>query len=250
MISATGWRWAQREDPLRPRTSTSRLAVTERTWLDRELTVRDRSEIRESGFGGEVNKAMSRRAQRLMEMGLASAKDGAIHIPSRTVATLERLEVERVGRQMARERGLAYRPNQAGEYVTGRLAGIASLASGRFARSRTGSASSSCPGSQSSTNVSASTSPAFSATTAELSGARKDPRTEPLLSSNFQMLRFAVAGLMTQLRDLEFRKLRCPLSPSASRYRPNPCGAVRRAGRSWRCFSGRRDCGVNCGAAL
>jgi hypothetical protein len=41
------------------------------TRLDRELTARDRSEIRDSGFGREVNKAMSRRAQRLVEMGLA-----------------------------------------------------------------------------------------------------------------------------------------------------------------------------------
>jgi hypothetical protein len=39
----------------------------------------------------------------------------------------------RVGLQMARERGLIYTPSQADEYVSGRLAGIASLVSGRFA---------------------------------------------------------------------------------------------------------------------
>jgi hypothetical protein len=66
-------------------------------------------------------------------MGLATTKDGNIHVPVSTVATLERLEVERVGQQMARERGLTFTPRQAGEYVSGRLAGIASLASGRFA---------------------------------------------------------------------------------------------------------------------
>jgi len=49
------------------------------------------------------------------------------------VATLQRQEVERVGQQMARERGLTYVPANAGEYVSGRLAGIASLVSGRFA---------------------------------------------------------------------------------------------------------------------
>jgi type IV secretory pathway VirD2 relaxase len=103
------------------------------TWLDRQIIADDRSEIRDSGFGREVNKAISRRAQRLVEMGLATAKDGKIHIPVGTVATLERQEVERVGHQMARERGLTYLPANAGEYVSGRLAGVASLVSGRFA---------------------------------------------------------------------------------------------------------------------
>jgi Protein of unknown function (DUF3363) len=44
-----------------------------------------------------------------------------------------RWEVERVGRQMASERGLAFRPSGRGEYVAGRLAGVANLTSGRFA---------------------------------------------------------------------------------------------------------------------
>ena len=76
---------------------------------------------------------MSRRAQRLVDMGPATAKDGNIHIPSSSVATLERREVERVGQQMARERGLTYTPSQAGEYVSGHITGAANLVSGRFA---------------------------------------------------------------------------------------------------------------------
>jgi type IV secretory pathway VirD2 relaxase len=103
------------------------------TWLDRQIIAEDRSEIRHNGFGSEVNKAISRRARRLVEMGLATAKDGNIHISASTVATLQRQEVERVGHQMARERGLTYMPANAGEYVSGRLAGVASLVSGRFA---------------------------------------------------------------------------------------------------------------------
>jgi hypothetical protein len=66
-------------------------------------------------------------------MGLATAKDGKVHIPVGTVPTLERQEIERVGHQMARERGLTYLPANAGEYVSGRLADVASLVSGRFA---------------------------------------------------------------------------------------------------------------------
>jgi hypothetical protein len=41
--------------------------------------------------------------------------------------------VERVGKQMAAERGLTYAPSGPGEYVTGWLAGVANLTSGRFA---------------------------------------------------------------------------------------------------------------------
>jgi len=87
----------------------------------------------DSGFDRRVNNAPSCRAQRLVEMGHATAKDGSIHISASTVAALQRQEVERVGHQMARERGLTYMPANAGEYVSGRLAGVASLVSGRFA---------------------------------------------------------------------------------------------------------------------
>lgn len=103
------------------------------TWLDRQIIAEDRSEIRDSGFGREVNKAISRRAQRLVEMGLATAKDGNIRVPVQTVTALGRQEVDRVGQQMARDRGLTFVPSSAGEYVSGRLAGVASLVSGRFA---------------------------------------------------------------------------------------------------------------------
>jgi type IV secretory pathway VirD2 relaxase len=103
------------------------------TWLDQELIARKRMATADSGFGRQVSNALSRRAQQLVEMGHATAKDGNIHIPVGTVATLQRQEVERVGQQMARDRGLTYMPANAGEYVGGRLAGVASLVSGRFA---------------------------------------------------------------------------------------------------------------------
>jgi type IV secretory pathway VirD2 relaxase len=103
------------------------------TWLDRQIIAEDRSEVRDSGFGRDVNRAISRRAQRLVEMGLAAAKDGQVLVPVDTLATLERREIQRVGGQMARERGLTYMPANAGEYVSGRLAGVANLVSGRFA---------------------------------------------------------------------------------------------------------------------
>ena len=103
------------------------------TWLDRELVAKDHLPITDAGFGREVNIALDRRAQRLVEMGHATAKDGFISIPRRSITVLERQEVERVGKQMAAERGLTYAPSGPGEYVSGRLAGVANLASGRFA---------------------------------------------------------------------------------------------------------------------
>lgn len=69
-------------------------------------------------------------------MGQATVKDGFISIPRRTIAVLERQEVERVGQEMAVERGLTYAPSGPGESVSGRLAGVANLASERFAQDR------------------------------------------------------------------------------------------------------------------
>jgi len=75
------------------------------TWLDRELISRERLMITDSGFGRELKEAPHRRAMRLVEMGYATAQDGAIIVPARAIASLEQCEVERVGRQMATERG-------------------------------------------------------------------------------------------------------------------------------------------------
>ncbi len=104
------------------------------TWLDRELASFKRTELSSVGFGAEVNSARYRRAERLIEMGLARQEtDGRIIIPEKTVATLERREVARVGKQMAAESGLNFTQSKAGNYVSGTLIGPINLVSGRFA---------------------------------------------------------------------------------------------------------------------
>ncbi|MBG0810430.1 relaxase/mobilization nuclease and DUF3363 domain-containing protein [Methylosinus sp. H3A] len=103
------------------------------TWLDRELVTDKPIPLAEAGFGRDVKNALNRRGERLVEMGLATDDGKSISILRSAIATLERREVERVGRQMAAERGLSYSPSAPGEYVSGRLAGVADLASGRFA---------------------------------------------------------------------------------------------------------------------
>jgi type IV secretory pathway VirD2 relaxase len=103
------------------------------TWLDRELTAREPLVVADSGFGRDVRNALQRRTEHLVKMGYAIVRNGSVQIPAHTIASLEQREVDRVGRQMAAERGLTFTPSKAGEYVSGRLTGVASLSSGRFA---------------------------------------------------------------------------------------------------------------------
>lgn len=103
------------------------------TWLDRELTARQHLSVATHGFGREVSDALDRRAQRLVDMGHATAKDGYINIPRKTVAVLERQEVERTGKALAAERGRNWEPAKTGNHVMGTLVGSTRLASGRFA---------------------------------------------------------------------------------------------------------------------
>lgn len=103
------------------------------TWLDRELIARDPIPTKDLGFGREVRQALSRRAERLVEMGYAVAKDGKTTISRTSIATLERKEIERVGQEMASSLGRTFQPVKGGDYVTGALVGSANLSSGRFA---------------------------------------------------------------------------------------------------------------------
>lgn len=118
---------------LSPQTLEQQIGSDAATWLDRELTSRNPPITADSGFGRDVKDALHRRTNRLVQMGYATVRQGAVHIPAQAIANLEQREVERVGRRMAAERGLTFASSKAGEYVSGRLAGIASLTSGRFA---------------------------------------------------------------------------------------------------------------------
>ncbi|MCD4512194.1 relaxase/mobilization nuclease and DUF3363 domain-containing protein [Brucella pseudogrignonensis] len=104
------------------------------TWLDRELVSRDRTPLAETGFGREVNDAMERRKQALVDQGHAvRMENGGVRAPNDLLERLERTEVERVGRQLATERGLEFTRSGVGDYVGGTLSGSVNLASGRFA---------------------------------------------------------------------------------------------------------------------
>ncbi len=103
-------------------------------WLDRELVSRERTALTQAGFGLDVSEALDRRRQSFVDQGQAVRLDnGSIRAPKGLLERLERTEIDRVGRQMAAERGLPYTPSQPGEYVSGLLKGGVNLASGRFA---------------------------------------------------------------------------------------------------------------------
>ncbi|WP_309085759.1 DUF3363 domain-containing protein [Chelativorans sp.] len=104
------------------------------TWLDRELALSKRMPLAEVGFGREVTEAIDRRRQSLVDMGYATRlPDGSVRAPRDILQRLEQAEIARVGRAMAAERGLTFIEAKPGEYVSGRLSGAVSLASGRFA---------------------------------------------------------------------------------------------------------------------
>ncbi|MER8886179.1 DUF3363 domain-containing protein [Mesorhizobium sp. M0816] len=105
------------------------------TWLDRELTARNPVPMVRSGFALDVDNALDKRAAQLVRLGHAErdATSRTITFARDLVATLERQEVTRVGKEMAAARGLTFAPVQPGNHVGGTLLGSVRLASGRFA---------------------------------------------------------------------------------------------------------------------
>ncbi len=105
------------------------------TWLDRELVSRNRTPLTQAGFGNEVSQALERRKDSLVEQGFASrTPDGGVRAPKDLLSRLERQELARVGPEMAKARGLTFKPTEAGNYVSGTLVGATNLGSGKFAR--------------------------------------------------------------------------------------------------------------------
>jgi len=105
-------------------------------WLDRELVASTRTPLVKTEFGRNVARALNRRAERLIETGHAKRlADGPFLLPRNLVATLERQEVERVGRELAKAH-MTFHPTTAGRHVGGTLADSTKLASGRYAITR------------------------------------------------------------------------------------------------------------------
>jgi type IV secretory pathway VirD2 relaxase len=104
------------------------------TWLDRELVSPNRTQLTQAGFGSEVSSALERRKDSLVDQGLASrTPEGGVRAPRDLLSRLEQQEIARVGPEMAKARGLTFKPTEAGNYVSGTLVGSTNLGSGKFA---------------------------------------------------------------------------------------------------------------------
>jgi type IV secretory pathway VirD2 relaxase len=102
------------------------------TWIDRQLLAREAA-TSGGGFGAEVRNAMDRRADHLIEEGLARRQGQRIIFVRDLLNTLRRRELDEAVAKLAIETGLAHRGSADGEYVAGTYRQRVTLASGRFA---------------------------------------------------------------------------------------------------------------------
>ena len=103
------------------------------TWLDRDLASGAAQSPRHSGFGLEVEDARARRAQWLLDQGLATEAGGQVSFPSDLIERLRRRDLLRVAAQLRQQLGLPFSEAQAGERISGTFSRRLDLASGRFA---------------------------------------------------------------------------------------------------------------------
>ena len=103
------------------------------TWLDRELVARDRTPIRDAGFGHETRGALVRRQQWLIEQGLARHDGEMILFRANLLGTLARRDVAEKGNALAQETGRSFHMPEDGERIEGRYKGAVALVSGKYA---------------------------------------------------------------------------------------------------------------------
>jgi len=103
------------------------------TWLDRQAITRDPVALGEGGFGAEVQRALSRRAEHLIGQGLAERQSRGVSFNRNLIETLRRRELDAVGAKLAAESGRHFNKTGTGEYVAGSYQRRIVLASGRFA---------------------------------------------------------------------------------------------------------------------
>jgi type IV secretory pathway VirD2 relaxase len=100
------------------------------TWLDRQLLTREPTG---GSFGAEVDDALDRRIDHLIEEGLARRQGQRIVFARDLLDTLRRRELGEAASKLSDETGLAHHPSAEGEHVSGIYRQRLTLASGRFA---------------------------------------------------------------------------------------------------------------------
>ena len=102
------------------------------TWLDQQLIVGGES-VGDVGFGREANSAMQKRADFLVEQGLAEWKGRHLILAPNLLRTLRNGELAQAARDIATETGLEHRPVADGQRVKGIYRRSVICASGRYA---------------------------------------------------------------------------------------------------------------------
>jgi type IV secretory pathway VirD2 relaxase len=104
------------------------------TWLDRSLVGRTQLDVRDAGFGRELNDALARRRQWLVEQDLAREdENGRVFYRANLLNTLRRRDLARAADQLSDGLGLGYAEAKSGERIEGTYRRAVDLASGRFA---------------------------------------------------------------------------------------------------------------------
>ena len=111
----------------------AQISASGATWLDRQAVARERIDVSSGGFGAEVREAMDRRAERLLQEGLAERQGRRIVFNRNLIDTLRRRELDALGGKLAAETGLPFNRAAGGDYVSGIYRQRLALASGRFA---------------------------------------------------------------------------------------------------------------------
>ncbi|WP_137390440.1 relaxase/mobilization nuclease domain-containing protein [Rhodoligotrophos defluvii] len=111
----------------------AQISASGATWLDRQAVARERIDVSSGGFGAEVREAMDRRAERLLQEGLAERQGRRIVFNRNLIDTLRRRELDALGGKLATETGLPFNRAAGGDYVSGTYRQRLALASGRFA---------------------------------------------------------------------------------------------------------------------
>jgi hypothetical protein len=109
------------------------ITATGATWLDRQAIAREPVAPGQGGFGAEVREALERRAEQLIDQGLAERQARGLVFARNLIGTLRKREVEVLGKQLAAETGRPFNAAAAGEYVAGTYRQRFALGSGRFA---------------------------------------------------------------------------------------------------------------------
>ncbi|RWM40243.1 VirD2 family relaxase/mobilization nuclease [Mesorhizobium sp.] len=103
------------------------------TWLDRQAIAGRPAALAQGGFGAEVRDALDRRAEHLVNQGLAERQGNRITFTANLLDRLHRRELEMIGDKLAADSGRPFKRAAGGDYVAGAYGQRLSLASGRFA---------------------------------------------------------------------------------------------------------------------